>query len=70
MMPSYLVEQGLNLDHSFLTILAVNSISSPGNVSVSLTQSPGRGSGTRLLSTGSQAELLVACSLNFPLKAS
>ena len=55
---------------SFHPILVVSFISSPGNVSVSLTQSPGRGSGTRLLNTGSQAELLVACSLNFPLKAS
>lgn len=42
---------------------------SPGSVSVSLTHTPGLGSGTLLEWTGSQAELLVACSLNFPLKA-
>lgn len=37
---------------------------------MSLTHSPGLGSGTLEESTGSQAELEVACSLNFPLKAS
>lgn len=40
-----------------------------GKDEVSLTQVPGRGSGTLLLMTGSQAELDVACSLNFPSKA-
>lgn len=42
----------------------------PGNVSVSLTHSPGLGSGTLLLKTGNHAELLVACSLNRPRNAS
>lgn len=40
-----------------------------GNVSVSLTQVPGRGSGTLLDKTGSQADEEEACSLNFPLNA-
>lgn len=40
-----------------------------GKVSVSLTQVPGLGSGTRLDKTGNQADDDVACSLNFPLKA-
>jgi hypothetical protein len=40
-----------------------------GRVSVSLTQVPGRGSGTRLDRTGSQADDDEACSLNLPLKA-
>lgn len=38
-----------------------------GKVSVSSTQVPGLGSGTRLDKTGSHAEEDVACSLNFPL---
>lgn len=37
---------------------------------MSLTHSPGLGSGTLELRTGSHAELDVACSLNFPRKAS
>lgn len=40
-----------------------------GRDAVSFTHVPGRGSGTLLLMTGSQAELEVACSLNFPSKA-
>lgn len=40
-----------------------------GRDDVSLTQVPGLGSGTRLLMTGSHAELEVACSLNFPSNA-
>lgn len=40
-----------------------------GNEDVSLTQVPGRGSGTLLVITGSQAELDDACSLNFPSNA-
>jgi hypothetical protein len=36
---------------------------------VSSTHAPGLGSGTLLLGTGSQAEALVVCSLNFPSKA-
>lgn len=34
---------------------------------MSSTQVPGRGSGTLDLRTGNQAELEVACSLNFPI---
>ena len=37
-----------------------------GKLAVSLTQVPGRGSGTFEFSTGNHAELDVACSLNFP----
>lgn len=37
-----------------------------GKLEVSFTHVPGRGSGIFELSTGSQAELEVACSLNFP----
>lgn len=38
-----------------------------GKLDVSSTHVPGRGSGTFDLSTGNQAELEVACSLNFPI---
>ena len=41
----------------------------PGRVCVSLTHCPGLGSGTLDESTGSQAELEDACSLNLPMKA-
>lgn len=37
-----------------------------GRLAVSLTQVPGLGSGTFEFNTGNQAELDVACSLNFP----
>lgn len=37
-----------------------------GKLAVSLTQVPGRGSGTLEFSTGSHAEFDDACSLNFP----
>ena len=40
-----------------------------GTSLVSSTHDPGLGSGTLLLATGSQAEVLLSCSLNFPLLA-
>lgn len=39
-----------------------------GRFEVSLTQVPGRGSGTREFSTGSHAEFDEDCSLNLPVK--
>lgn len=39
-----------------------------GRLDVSSTQVPGLGSGILDLSTGSQAEFDVACSLNFPIR--
>lgn len=39
-----------------------------GRFEVSLTHVPGRGSGTREFSTGSQAELEEDCSLNLPAR--
>lgn len=41
-----------------------------GSAVVSFTQVPGLGSGTLFLRTGNQAALALACSLNFPAKAS
>lgn len=41
-----------------------------GSAVVSFTQVPGLGSGTLFLKTGNQAALALACSLNFPAKAS
>lgn len=40
-----------------------------GRFDVSLTHVPGRGSGTRELSTGSHAEFDEDCSLNLPARA-
>jgi len=47
----------------------LTGVYSPGKFWLSLTHSPGLGSGTLEVRTGSQAEEDVACSLNLPLKA-
>ena len=39
-----------------------------GKLDVSLTQVPGRGSGTREFKTGNHAELELDCSLNLPVE--